>query len=510
MFDADDPKRIINFRPLLYAAVGLILGIAAFEAYYSSVSSRPYSIAVLIAALSAVIGIIAFAAVRNKKALLILASAFLLAAARCAVFIPVSADEGVYDVAGIVCSVNEAKHRVTLTGASFSGKAVSAKVLVTVSKDKPLPETGDGIAFTGTVKMPSIRFDSYDERLNLLSNGVGYKASASDYEIVSTGSLPLTRTTESVRRFLSGRIDTVFGENAPIVSGFLLGDKSGIDEADTESFRTTGTAHLLTLSGFHVGILTSALFLVLPKSHPKLRFCLVSLFLLGYCAIAAFSASIVRASVMCFCMLLSEVTERKRDALSALSLSAIVILLVSPYQLFAVGFRLSFAATLGILLITSAGSTRLRSPVLKWLSGSALVTLGATAATSLISAQYFGVFPTYGLIANLTAVPLFSVAITLSFIILLIGIPFPGAAVIASKLPNLTIDGGMFLLNKIGRLPYSTIEVIPPSTLSGILMLCVMFAISAYVLRPLIKRIKLTGLVFLLFTASLVADIIIA
>ncbi|MBR6109148.1 MAG: ComEC/Rec2 family competence protein [Clostridia bacterium] len=508
MFDAKDPNRILNFRPLPLAAVGLILGIAAFVGFDSLYSERTLRTVLLAAALTAVCAAFIWSLLKRKPGVLIIAACFILGAARALLASPPYVPEAVYRVSAVVWETPERENGYyTLCRVKLDHEAFQGDLRLKLRSDDKL-KVGDEVEFTGTVKTSRTRFGAYNERLELLSKGISAIAECESIEIVSHGAVPLKRCFNFTRSFLKDRIDLIFRDNAGIVSGFLLGDKTEVDAYDMESFRETGTAHLLTLSGFHVGIIAAILFFILPKRLPALRFAVIGAFLLTYCAVASFAPSIVRASVMCMCMLLSDVTERRRDPLSALALSAVIILLFSPYMIYSVGFRLSFAATLGIILIMSAGQPAFKSNTVNKLISSILVTLGATVATSLISARYFNTFPTYGLIANFIAVPLFSVIITVSFILLLFGLVFPGAASVLAWVPERMIDGSMMILDGIRSLPYSSIEVITPSDLSCVLVLALMFTISAFVLRPLKKRVIMVVCVLLLFTASLAADII--
>ncbi len=456
------------------------------------------------------LALFAFALIGKHKALAIIAGSILLFAARTALVsyeaIPQGED---LHICGTIDEVSVSKPgTVVLRNVTVEGDRYYSRLKLSIKTPCSVPALGDRIETICQVKPPNIRFDNYNERLSFLSDGISAKATCEEYEITAHDRLPLKQKLNSSRNYLINRIAFLFPDNAALFQGFLLGEKTGIDEADIDCFRETGTAHLLTLSGFHVGIITALLFLVLPKRFPKLRFILISLFLLFYCAISAFSASIFRASIMCECMLLSDVFERRRDSLSALSLAALIILLVFPYKLYSVGFRLSFAATIGIVLIGSCEAPSARGPVLRKALGALTVSLGASAATVLITAQYFGYFASYSLLSNVTAVPVFSLAITLGAAALIIGSPFPAVGRLIAFIPDKLCSGGMLILNWIKAMPYSLISVIPPSTLSGILMLALMFSISAYVLKPLKTRLRYAFCIFLVFTASLAADII--
>ncbi|MBO4848365.1 MAG: ComEC/Rec2 family competence protein [Clostridia bacterium] len=506
MFDDKDPNRIINYRPLFIAAAGIIAGTAAYQALFDLRISAAARIIVL-AVFGLLVGALCvYSAVRRRKTAFIFAAAFVLAFARMAAAVPDNVVAAEYNVTGVVSEVSETQiGTVTLTDVRLDGKHLRYKMRLKAEGETF--SVGDEIEAVCLVSEPNRSFGSYDERMDLLSKGISAKAECRSASVVSTDRLPVRQRLLSVKRLIHSRIFELFPENAPVVAGFLLGERSGVDEADYESFRLTGTAHLLALSGFHVGIITALLFLMLPKRFPWLRFIVIGLFLIGYCALTAFSASLVRASIMCMCLLLADAAEQRRDAVSALSLAAIVILAVSPYMLWSAGFRLSFAATFGILLVTSGGAFSKNRPVNRIFSALA-VTFGATVATALISARYFGIFTTYGLIANAFAAPVFSAAVTLSFVSVLVGIPFPAVGRVMAFVPDRMIGFAMLGLQRIQSLPYACLNVVSPSALSGILVLVMMFCISPYVLRPLKKRLALTSLVFLLFTASVAADII--
>ena len=508
MSDAENPNRILNFRPLFFAAVGFISGVALFESISRSGPSESAKLILFCVSLVSFCGLCVSFSVTRRYVGAVLFGAALLGFARMALASPDIISKGDYDLTGTVYSVSATDESVVTIGdASLNDSKLKYRVKLTVS-DGPMPRVGDRIEAKVSAQNPTRRFGTYDERLNLLSNGVSVTAKGSGVKIISSHGLPAREFFLSLKAFLHERIDACFGDSAPIVAGFLLGDKTGIDEADTESFRSTGTVHLLTLSGFHVALLCSLIFFLLPKRYPLLRLVIISAFLVVYCCVTAFSPSLVRASVMCFIMLLADALEERRDSLSALSLSALIILLASPYKLWSVGFRLSFAATFGIIVTSNSIRIGTNSRFTARLLRSLIATLGATAATMLIIAQYFGYFAVYNMLANIAAVPIFSAAIALSFTILVISIPIPAIGAALGFIPDKIISFGMLVLKGISSLPYAEIEVPAPSGSSVVLMLLLLFSVSSFVLRPPKKRLLIGGAVFLLFTASLLSVII--
>ena len=194
--------------------------------------------------------------------------------------------------------------------------------------------------------------------------------------------------------------------------------------------------------------------------------------------------------------------------LQRLSLAAAILLLYDPFLLYSVGFCLSFSAVMGIALITSAGRPRVGGSFAQKAVSLLYGTVGATAATALIVARYFGKLYVCSMPTNILLVPLFSAAMTLSFILLLLSfVSLPAASALAF-IPNRMIELALTILRGINSLPYACIEAFTPSELSCVLMLVLLFCASGCVLRGAKEKIRIALPVFAVFTASLIADII--
>ncbi len=494
----------MNFRPLLFIAVGFAGGILFFRSVFASDIALPWLTASAIAACLTLIALVFFSIRNRSLAGLLFAAAFILGAARMALALPGEVPAGEHDLRGVVCSVSDSDPRsVMLTRVRIDGTAFRYRVRLRISEScGGLPEVGDGIETVCTVA------DGLDYRdpstLNMLSSGTGLKARCDGYELISRNGLPLERLISRVRGMLKRRIDELFPRNAALIAAFLLGDRSGLDYSELESFRITGTAHLLSLSGFHVGVLTGGILCVLPRSKPRLRLLLTGAFLLVFCSLTGSAPSLVRASVMCLCVLLADATEERRDPLSSLSLAAVIILAFSPYSLWSVGFRLSFAATIGIVLFAEQYTSGSRSSLVGKIAEGLLVTFSATVATLLLNARYFGSVSTYTLPVNVAAVPFYSAAIMLSFIVLVIGIPMPFAARYLAVIPDGLLSGVNFCLIKTAGLPYARLAVGSPPDICGFLLLLMLFMLSPYILRTMKKRVIMTLPVMLVFMACVV------
>ncbi len=202
-----------------------------------------------------------------------------------------------------------------------------------------------------------------------------------------------------------------------LVEALLLGYKRGIDPETRAAFQLSGTAHILAVSGLHVGlVLTFMLFLLgrlLPPGsdrHPAVTLPLIGL-LFFYGFLTAASPSAIRAVLMGSIALLARMHYRPYAALNALGFAAFIQLLFSPRVLYNLGFQLSYAAVAGILAWYATFRQLLNGLARLPYAGSYVrdllaVSLAAQLGTLGLSWAYFGQFPLYFLVANLLSIPL--------------------------------------------------------------------------------------------------------
>lgn len=199
---------------------------------------------------------------------------------------------------------------------------------------------------------------------------------------------------------------------AALARGFVLGDEDGIDAQTTEDFRRSGLAHLLAVSGQNVALLALLAMPVLAAFGIPLRARLV--WVLGliavYVPLAGAGPSIQRAGVMGALSLLAMLAGRRTSRLYALGLAALVTLAIEPRIAADVGWQLSFAAVLGILLLATPLREAIAARIGKrgWrraLAEGAAMTTAATLATAPLVAFHFGAISVTTLLANLLALP---------------------------------------------------------------------------------------------------------
>lgn len=154
-----------------------------------------------------------------------------------------------------------------------------------------------------------------------------------------------------------------FGQfNVALLDAMILGRRSGADPETERAFLDTGCAHFLAVSGFHVGVLAGAVWLMLrwfPVSHRTIGVLMIAV-VATYALIADPRPPILRAAIMTTALAITWMVSRPFAAVNALCLAAIAILVIEPAALFDAGFQLSFEAVASILLIGPAIITLLR------------------------------------------------------------------------------------------------------------------------------------------------------
>ena len=210
--------------------------------------------------------------------------------------------------------------------------------------------------FTGPARRPDGRrnFGCFDYALYLKGRGVlclcevsRYRAQAGELQSLFLHGLSLAKA-----RFLDGIAPYMDRESFSLLAGLMFGEKGYLDEDTYEAFQRNGIAHVLAVSGLHVGLVYAVMLKLLGEKRNAKTTAAASLSLLCYVCLSNFSISVLRAAFMIGLRLAAFHLRRRYDLVSAASLAALVFLLWNPYQLFDSGFQLSYMAaySLGVAL----------------------------------------------------------------------------------------------------------------------------------------------------------------
>ncbi|NMA94831.1 MAG: DNA internalization-related competence protein ComEC/Rec2, partial [Clostridiales bacterium] len=326
---------------------------------------------------------------------------------------------------------------------------------------------GDTIAFRGILDLPAGQRNpkGFDYRVYLKNRDIYNIMSIGHediklYEILNGGFI---RPMEKIALWMDKTINRYVGQGKELLKSMILGQKWDLPTDIRKQFSRTGTAHILAISGLHVGFILAGVNIVLNRFYLRRSsvFIIQTCILIFYCALIGAPASAVRASLMAILYLGAYVLNRPEDRINSLALAFFIILLFRPGQLFDIGFQMSFAAVAGIILLYP----RLEDALffLPTEIGKVLtVIISAQLGVAPLIMYHFNIFSPISIIANLFFVPLAGLALQLGFILFLFALLFPPIANILGWLIGylllIFIEGTSIL----DTLPLSSLTIISP------------------------------------------------
>jgi competence protein ComEC len=212
-----------------------------------------------------------------------------------------------------------------------------------------------------------------------------------------------------IKRYIGG------AKEAGLAEALLIGYKNDLDKELVQAYSNTGVVHVIAISGLHLGLIYVLLLgLTEPFKRFKrlkwLRFLVIISALWLFTLLSGAQPSVLRSAVMFSCIALGEVIARRASIYNTLAFSAFILLCVHPFWLWDVGFQLSYAAVLSIVIFFQPIYNWFYFPnkALDWVWKMVAVTLSAQILTSPISLFYFHQFPVLFIFTNLVTVPLSS------------------------------------------------------------------------------------------------------
>ena len=404
-------------------------------------------------------------------------------------------DPGTYEIAGYVYGGTTLRtdQRVSfiLGDMALDGAPVPGTAYCTLHYDDAPPVLFDGaqVRFEGRVYLPDGKSGEPHMDLALWMRQSGQSFGIAAYQGIAVlnaeADAPVKDAAYRVRQAFTRALERVMGEEARVAVALLLGEREGLSQQERDAFETLGVAHVMSVSGLHVGLLGGLLLFLLRclRVRRARRLPALAVFLLGYCALTGFSAASVRAAVMLMLTLLAQLTVRRPDRLTTLAAAMLAVLALDPLQAWSAGFVLSFSAMLGITLLLpplrrlfahlfphAQRNRRLRYALIRFGRGALsllAVSLAAQAGVLLPTAAYFHQLPLYGVVINLLIVPLAGTLLTPLCAITLLFSPVPlvGQALgwAASLLARLLLG----LVELLSTLPGASARVASPPVLAG-------------------------------------------
>jgi len=268
-------------------------------------------------------------------------------------------------------------------------------------------------------------------------------------------------------------------------SALVLGVTDGLDNELLGAYAATGSLHVLSVSGLHVGIIYWLILLVLKPLNKttsgKWMLAIFSLVVLwGYAFVTGLSPSVLRAVTMFSFVAVARPWSKRTNIYNTLAASACCLLLFEPYLIMSVGFQLSYLAVIGIVYLQPIFSRWWNPRYWLWekIWQITCVSIAAQVATFALGLLYFHQFPVYFLFSNLFVIPA-------SFLILVMGIALIGVSMIQplASLIGFLLEWVIAILNygvfKMEALPFSLIDNVYMTTFQcWLLIVAIVLTIS--------------------------------
>jgi len=339
----------------------------------------------------------------------------------------------------------------------------------------------------------------FDHRQYLLTKNIRYVFRTEHYYTqLETGSIGFGH---KMQNSFNNRLDEVFdgglsSENAGFMKALLTGEKDSLEQEEYALYREMGIAHILAISGLHIGFLTGFLLFLMSRAGVKrnaaVPIALIMIWVFTF--LVGFPESALRASIMLSFILISKILHRPYDPVNILAASYITCLLINPFWVFSIGFQLSYGATLALVTMGPWIMKKMYPA-----KGKLPMSIGGVIAVNIgilpLQSYYFNQLPMMALLSNLLIVPLATANLILGFIV--IGIPL--MAPILEWLLNIQ----RYIIELLSSLPIEALGVASPDLYSMILYFFVLIVVLRWRdISYLDMRIRKVVVVYLMLISA--------
>ena len=294
--------------------------------------------------------------------------------------------------------------------------------IIAYFQSEPDLKIGNKIYLKGEIQQFEVACNkgNFDSKKYYLSIGITTKIAVKEYYVSDDNYDFLRDKLCTLREYVVGMFsklcDTngkdkwLYGNKAGIFSAILMGDKTELDQEIKDLYSLSGIAHILAISGLHISLIGMFLYSLLRKrfsfaTSSALTIAVVTLFAIT----SGMGIATIRAFVMFILKLIGEILGRKYDYITAISLSALILLADNPFIIINSGFQMSFCAMITITIIL---------PKVVY-----LINIKSKIANSIVFSLCIGIFmnpviaynyfqlPTYSFMLNIIVVPLLGIVV---------------------------------------------------------------------------------------------------
>ncbi len=291
------------------------------------------------------------------------------------------------------------------------------------------------------------------------------------------------KTLSIIRTYIPGEKEKGLAE------ALLIGYKDDLDKTLVQSYSNTGVVHIIAISGLHLGLIYWLLVQLLKPLQRKkytswLRPVIIIAALWIFSILAGAQPSVLRSAVMFTCIILGECLRRRSSIYNSLAASAFVLLCYNPFWLWDVGFQLSYAAVLSIVIFMKPVYNRLyiKNKMLDFIWKMSAVTIAAQVLTAPLGIFHFHQFPVYFLLTNLVAVPVSSLIVLGEILLCAVYFIHPVAMVVGRLLYFLTWCMDTWV-ERMEGLPFSLWDGLQINILQTLLLLVAICFLSYWLFQ---------------------------
>lgn len=391
-----------------------------------------------------------------------------------------------HDYIGIVHEIEEVEDGISkyiIKINSVDNSAINEKIVLNVLGVKEL-SLGDTIFFNGILKSPLTNTNPklFNYKLHLLTEKIYTTMTIKDYSINKI------KDNENylyvLKNKFSNDVINLFNKyltdkNSNFLTGIILGKSKFIDEEELLKFRELGLAHLLAVSGLHIGIIAG--FLIYLLSHlginRRINIILTICTIWAYGIIIGAPASAMRACLMFTILFYSQIIHEPYDVINSIVASMVISLIINPYWIYNIGFQLSYVATISIVSFTPKIKSifyPLKSNIISAISTILAVNIGLLP----IQSYYFNEIQLIGIISNIVAIPLLTISLIIGAMMVIFNYFLSFLNIVLGNLLELFLTILRKIMEFLFLLPASSIKIFSPDItyiLLYYLALCIVF-----------------------------------
>ena len=368
--------------------------------------------------------------------------------------------------------------------------------------------------YINKVESPKNDFQ-FDYAKYLARKGIYYQSFATD-EILEAPKKTLT-ISEKIRQKRLEILNTIDGSKLPkrereFLKGIILADRTEMDAEMVSDFSKSGLVHFLAISGTHLAIIFWLILYLLkpifPTKFRKIPIVLSLLFIWSFTIFIDYGSSVVRSCLMITAYYSFVLLQRKPDLLHAMAIAGFAILIFDTYQVFDVGFQLSFVAVFGIFWLNTPILKNLPRPKNKiqdFLFNVVSMSLAAQMATLPLVIFYFHQYSFLSIVANVIIVPFSEVIIVFSFLMTVLfafKIEFSWLSFIYEKLVDFLLKSIHFFADQ----DWFFIKNIPLNLAELIILFVVIFLLRGLFLHQSKTMLRFLGIALLFFMVRIIVD----